>query len=255
MAETVAGAAATLPEQGPAGAARSRRAAGVVPWGVAAGALAWGLAGNWRADHLLNYPWNVWTPIGYGAAKGVFFGALAGWVAALTLRLIGAAERRPFAPTALAALVAGLLPGSIRDFLGTPQPRTLYYYDWPRPEAEWYWAPLLHEWLTYTVLPALGCALLLATGVRLSARLSPPKRLNCVLLALTGTVLFFLPAVASAGLPAPEGNGQHVNESFKAGLVVAVVSLGVLTAALISGLRLRHATRATRSEDAAPQAD
>lgn len=50
-------------------------------------------------------------------------------------------------------LLGGLVPGTLRDFLGEPQPRTLYYFDGPRPESQWFWRPLLAEWLTYTVLP------------------------------------------------------------------------------------------------------
>ncbi|MFJ5921491.1 hypothetical protein ACIQF6_02665 [Kitasatospora sp. NPDC092948] len=89
--------------------------------------------------------------------------------------------------------------------------------------------------MTYTVLPALGCALLVAVGARVSARFSAPRALNWAVLALTGVALFVLPSVASAGLPAPEGNGRHVDESAYAELVVA---LGVLAVALVSALRL-----------------
>ncbi|BAJ32603.1 MULTISPECIES: hypothetical protein [Kitasatospora] len=252
MAETVDGAGTGTPEHGsaghgPNGAARPPQRiaiAGVVPWGVAAGALAWGLAGAWRAAHTDDYPWNAWTPIGYGAAKGVLFGALAGWCAALALRLTAAPkrrpaapERRPVAPMAVGALLGGLAPGSIRDFLGTPQPRTLYYYDQPRPDAEWYGTPLLAEWLTYTVLPALVCVLLLTAGARFSARRARPKSLNWPLLALTGAGLLLLPVVVSGGAPAPQGNGGHVNESAGAVFVVWGVAFGVLTAALVSWAR------------------
>ncbi|MFJ5921490.1 hypothetical protein ACIQF6_02660 [Kitasatospora sp. NPDC092948] len=112
MAETAAGAAIASTEHSPV--------AGVVPWGVAAGVLGWGLAGGWRAAQVANYPWNVWTPIGYGAVKGVFLGALAGWCAALALRSGRAAESRPLGRTAVAALLGGLAPGTVRDFLGAP---------------------------------------------------------------------------------------------------------------------------------------
>ncbi|MFC8716856.1 hypothetical protein [Kitasatospora sp. NPDC057198] len=218
---------------GAAKAAAPGRTAGVVPWGVAAGALAWGLAGAWRAAHEANYPWNAWTPIGYGAAKGVLLGALAGWCATLLLRRATAARRGPLAPAFLGALSGGLLPGSVRDFLGEPRPETLYYFDGPRPDAQWYWGPLLAEWLTHTVLPALGCALLITAGVRLSARFSRPRALGRAVLALTGAGLLLLPSVASAGLPAPVGNGRHVNESAETGMVVVAVAFGVLTVALV----------------------
>lgn len=137
------------------------RIMGVVPWGIAGGAVAWGIAGSVRAAHMTNYPWNVWTPIGYGAVKGVFLGLLAGWCAVLGVRVARAAYgtqvRTPVrcAATLFAGgLLGGLVPGSLRDFLGPPQPRTLLYFDGPRPASQWYWRPLLTEWLICTVLPA-----------------------------------------------------------------------------------------------------
>ncbi|MFF4340665.1 hypothetical protein ACFY00_12090 [Kitasatospora sp. NPDC001540] len=254
MAEMVEGGAVAPPKRGSAGAERSPRVVGVVPWGAAAGALAWGLAGAWRAGHEANYPWNVWTPIGYGAVKGVFLGLLAGWCATLVLRLLedpgrgdpaGPAASGPAAtgPAATGALLGGLAPGTVRDFLGEPRPRTLYYFDAPRPAAEWYWTPLLTEWLTQTLLPALGCALLLAAAVRALARLSRPRSSNWVALALTGTGLLVLPAWATAGLPAPEGNGGHVDESAMATMTVWGVALGVMASASVSLVRLRRTSR------------
>ncbi|WP_413753807.1 hypothetical protein NRF20_33125 [Streptomyces sp. R-74717] len=224
-----------------------RRAVGVVPWGVAAGAAAWCLAGSRRAAHMENYAWNVWTPIGYGAVKGVFLGLLAGWCAVLSLRAGRAACRREDSGAARFAglvfgggLLGGLVPGSVRDFMGTPQPRTLYYFDGPRPESEWYWRPLLSEWLTYTVLPALGCAVLLTVGALVSARSSRRESAGWAVPALVGAGLLFLPHYAAAGLPTPQGNGDHVNESASAGLVVVATGLGLLVSAWVAWSRRKR---------------
>ncbi|MEU2668327.1 hypothetical protein ABZ622_05565 [Streptomyces sp. NPDC007164] len=212
---------------------------GVVPWGVAAGAVAWCLAGGWRAAHTQNYPWNVWTPVGYGAVKGVFLGLLAGWCAVVVLRFVpadrwragGGAAARLAGPVFAGGLLGGLVPGTLRDFLGEPQPRTLYYFDGPRPESQWYWGPLLAEWLTYTVLPAFGCAVLLTVGAVVSARSSRRDRFGWAVPAVVGVGLLFLPDWAAAGLPEPQGSGDHVNESAGAGLVVLATGLGLLLSA------------------------
>lgn len=228
--------------QGAGGSGGGRRwVVGVAPWGVAAGAVAWCLAGSWRAAHTQNYPWNVWIPVGYGAVKGVFLGLLAGWCAVVVLRFVpvdrwraggGAAAR--FAGLVFAGgLLGGLVPGTLRDFLGEPQPRTQYYFDGPRPESEWYWRPLLSEWLTYTVLPALGCAVLLAVGALVSARCSRRERFGWVVPALVGAGLLFLPDWAASGAPEPVGSGDHVNESAGAGLVVLATGLGLLVSAWV----------------------
>lgn len=118
-----------------------------------------------------------------------------------------------------------------RDFLGEPQPRTLYYFDGPRPESQWFWRPLLAEWLTYTVLPAFGCAVLLTVGAVVSARCSRRDRFGWAVPALVGVGLLLLPGWAAAGLPEPQGNGDHVNESAGAGLVVLATGLGLLLSA------------------------
>ncbi|WP_406501704.1 hypothetical protein OHA04_30210 [Streptomyces sp. NBC_01590] len=228
--------------QGAGGSGGGRRwVVGVAPWGVTAGAVAWCLAGSWRAAHTQNYPWNVWIPVGYGAVKGVFLGLLAGWCAVVVLRFVpvdrwraggGAAAR--FAGLVFAGgLLGGLVPGTLRDFLGEPQPRTQYYFDGPRPESEWYWRPLLSEWLTYTVLPALGCAVLLAVGALVSARCSRRERFGWVVPALVGAGLLFLPDWAASGAPEPVGSGDHVNESAGAGLVVLATGLGLLVSAWV----------------------
>lgn len=215
---------------------------GVVPWGVAAGAVAWCLAGSWRAAHTQNYPWNVWIPVGYGAVKGVFLGLLAGWCAVVVLRVVpvdrwraggGGAMARYAGLVFAGGLLGGLVPGTVRDFLGEPQPRTMYYFDGPRPESEWYWRPLLSEWLTYTVLPALGCAVLLAVGALVSARCSYRERFGWAVPALVGVGLLFLPDWAASGAPEPVGNGDHVNESAGAGLVVPATGLGLLVSAWV----------------------
>ncbi|MES4906785.1 MULTISPECIES: hypothetical protein [unclassified Streptomyces] len=220
--------------------------AGVVPWAVAAGAVAWGLAGSWRAEHMRNYPWNVWTPIGYGAAKGVALGLLAGWCAVWFLRLgktsePGVSRARAAGLAFTGGLLAGITPGTIRDFTGPPQPRTLYYFDEPRPDAEWYWHPLLSEWLTYTVLPALGCALAVTAAALLSARASRHATLGWAVLAALGVGLLLLPHYATAGLPPAEGNGDHVNESPIAAMTVWATGLGVLLSAVVLRRRMRRA--------------
>ncbi|MEU5640710.1 hypothetical protein [Streptomyces milbemycinicus] len=224
-----------------------KRPAGVVPWAVAAGTLAWGLAGSWRAEHMRNYPWNVWTPIGYGAAKGVVLGLLAGWCAVWFLRL-GKTSPQPGDSRARMAglaftggLLAAIAPGTIRDFTGPPQPRTLYYFDEPRPDADWYWQPLLSEWLTYTVLPALGCALALTAAVLLAARSSRRDTLGWAVLAVVGVGLLLLPHYATAGLPQAEGNGDHVNESATAAMAVWGTGLVVLIGSLVLRRRMRRA--------------
>ncbi|MGW1843121.1 hypothetical protein [Streptomyces sp. NPDC001966] len=184
----------------------------MAPWGVAAGAVAWCLAGSWRAAHTQNYPWNVWIPVGYGAVKGVLLGLLAGWCAVLVLRVVpvdrwrasggggdGGAMARYAGLVFAGGLLGGLVPGTVRDFLGEPQPRTMYYFDGPRPESEWYWRPLLSEWLTFTVLPALGCAVLLAVGALVSARCSYRERFGWAVPALVGAGLLFLPDWAASG--------------------------------------------------------
>jgi hypothetical protein len=183
---------------------------------------------------------------------------LAGWWAVVVLRIVpadrwraggGAAAR--FAGLVFAAgLSAGLVPGTLRDFLGEPQPRTLYYFDGPRPQSQWYWRPLLSEWLTYTVLPAFGCAVLLAVGAVVSARSAHRERFGWVVPALVGAGLLFLPEWAAAGLPEPQGNGDHVNESAGAGLVVLATGLGLLLSAW--AVRSRRGSR--RSEGAASPA-
>lgn len=223
---------------------------GVAPWGVAAGAVAWCLAGSWRASHTQNYPWNVWIPIGYGAVKGVFLGLLAGWCAVVGLRVAQAAWRgqdtgaaRFAGPVFVGGLLGGLVPGTLRDFLGAPQPRTLYYFDGPRPESQWYWRPLLSEWLTYTVLPALGCAVLLTVGALVSLRSSRREGIGWAVPALVGAGLLVLPHYAAAGLPAPEGNGDHVNESASAGLVVLATGVGLLVSAWVVWSRRRRSVR------------
>ncbi|WP_326765014.1 hypothetical protein OG978_10940 [Streptomyces sp. NBC_01591] len=197
---------------------------------------------------MANYPWNVWTPIGYGAVKGVFLGLLAGWCAVVVLRVVPVAWWREgvgvaagrFAGLVFAGgLVGGLVPGTVRDFLGEPQPRTLYYFDGPRPESEWYWRPLLSEWLTFTVLPAFGCAVLLAVGALVSVRCSRRERFGWVVPALVGVGLLFLPDRAAAGVPEPVGNGDHVNESAGAGLVVLATGLGLLVSAWVVWSRRR----------------
>ncbi|MGW2083752.1 hypothetical protein [Streptomyces sp. NPDC001880] len=231
-----------------AGRSGRRGATGLVPWGVAAGAVAWCLVGIRRAALLENYPWNVWTPIGYGAVKGVFLGLLAGWCAVVVLRVVPVAWWREGGGVAAArfaglvfsgGLLGGLVPGTVRDFMGEPQPRTLYYFDGPRPESEWYWRPLLSEWLMCTVLPAFGCAVLLAVGALVSVRSSRRERFGWAVPALVGAGLLVLPHYAAAGLPAPEGSGDHVNESASAGLVVATTGLGLLVSAWVVWWRRR----------------
>ncbi|KAK1178645.1 hypothetical protein B7755_011170 [Streptomyces sp. NBS 14/10] len=225
---------------------KTKRPAGVVPWAVAAGTLAWGLAGNWRAEHMRNYPWNVWTPIGYGAAKGVVLGLLAGWCAVWFLRLgrsqPGGSRVRTASLAFTGGLLAGITPGTIRDFTGPPQPRTLYYFDEPRPDAEWYWQPLLSEWLTYTVLPALGCALALTAAALLTARPSRRDTVGWAVLAVVGVGLLLLPHYATAGLPQAEGNGQHVNESATAAMTVWGTGLAVLVGSVVLRRKMRRAT-------------
>ncbi|MFF3780563.1 hypothetical protein [Streptomyces sp. NPDC001933] len=237
MSEAVQGADG----QGAGGSGGGRRwVVGVAPWGVAAGAVAWCVAGSWRAAHTQNYPWNVWIPVGYGAVKGVFLGLLAGWCAVVVLRVVpvdrwragGSGAMGRYAGLVFAGgLFGGLVPGTVRDFLGEPQPRTMYYFDGPRPESEWYWRPLLSEWLTYTVLPALGCAVLLVVGALVSARCSYRERFGWAVPALVGVGLLFLPDWAASGAPEPVGNGDHVNESAGAGLVVLATGLGLLVSA------------------------
>ncbi|MET9920641.1 hypothetical protein ABZZ04_26685 [Streptomyces sp. NPDC006435] len=203
--------------------------------------------GMWRAARLENYPWNVWTPIGYGAVKGVFLGLLAGGCAVLALRVGRADGSRAgrFAGLVFGGgLLGGLVPGTLRDFLGDPQPRTLYYFDGPRPESEWYWRPLLSEWGMCTVLPALGCAVLSTAGALVSLRSARRESPGWVVPALVGVVLLVLPEWAADGLPAPEGNGDHVNESATAGLVVLATGIGLLvTAGVVRSVRGRSARR------------
>ncbi|MFI7362599.1 hypothetical protein ACIBO4_10760 [Streptomyces sp. NPDC050149] len=230
-----------------------------MPWAVAAGAIAWGVAGSVRAAHTANYPWNVWTPIGYGAVKGVFLGLLAGWCAVLGVRVGRAVTRtnggtavRCSAPIFAGGLLGGLVPGSLRDFLGPPQPRTLRYFDGPRPASEWYWRPLLSEWLIYTVLPALGCAVLLTVGAVVCARSSRRDSAGWVVPALVGTGLLLLPHYAAAGLPAPQGNGDHVNESATAGITVMATGFGLLVSAWVARSRRRRPDERSGGRPCAP---
>ncbi|MFF3390440.1 hypothetical protein ACFYW1_05855 [Streptomyces sp. NPDC002669] len=212
--------------------------------------------GVWRAARLENYPWNVWTPIGYGAVKGVFLGLLAGGCAVLALRVGRADGSRAgrFAGLVFGGgLLGGLVPGTLRDFLGDPQPRTLYYFDGPRPESEWYWRPLLSEWVLCTVLPALGCAVLLTAGALVSVRSVRRESAGWVVPALVGVALLVLPEWAADGLPGPEGNGDHVNESAAAGLVVLATGFGLLvTAGVVRSRRGRSARRGGASSSAPP---
>ncbi|MFD7190207.1 hypothetical protein [Streptomyces sp. NPDC059914] len=214
---------------------------GVVPCGVAAGALVWCLVGMWRAARLENYPWSAWTPVGYGAVKGVFLGLLAGCAAVVAVRIGRADGGRPgrFAGLVFGGgLVGGVVPGTLRDFLGEPRPRTLYYYDGPRPAAEWYWRPLLSEWWGYTVLPALGCAVLLAVGALVAVRSARRESVGWVLLALVGVGLLVLPEWAGGGAPEPVGQGGHVNESAGAAIVVLATGFGLLlTAGVVRSVR------------------
>ncbi|MFF2326003.1 MULTISPECIES: hypothetical protein [unclassified Streptomyces] len=146
------------------------------------------------------------------------------------------------------------MPGSVRDFMGAPQPRTLYYFDGPRPVSEWYWRPLLSEWLTFTVLPALGCAALLAVGALVTARSTRRESVRWVVPALVGVGLLVLPHCAAAGLPAPEGNGEHVNESATAGLAVLSTGFGLLVSAWVAWSRRKRAD-GRRVPDPSRQAD
>ncbi|MFF2010508.1 hypothetical protein ACFVWY_15735 [Streptomyces sp. NPDC058195] len=230
-----------------AGRPGGQRIVGVVPCGVAAGALAWCLVGMWRAAHLENYPWSAWTPVGYGAVKGVFLGLLAGCCAVGALRIGRADGSRSgrFAGLVFGGgLAGGMVPGTLRDFLGDPQPRTLYYYDGPRPGAQWYWRPLLSEWLAYTVLPALGCAVLLTAGALLAVRCARRGSVGWVLPALVGLGLLVLPDWAGGGAPEPVGGGGHVNESAAAGITVLATGWGLLVTAGVVRSRRRGRRRA-----------
>ncbi|MFF1870189.1 hypothetical protein [Streptomyces sp. CB03911] len=100
---------------------------------------------------------------------------------------------------------------------------------------------MLSEWLTYTVLPALGCALVLTLGALVSARCARREAAGCAVLALVGVGLLLIPFfAAAAGLPAPQGNGEHVNQSAWACIVVWTAGLGVLTSAAVSLVRLKR---------------
>ncbi|MEU9133108.1 hypothetical protein AB0D08_34260 [Kitasatospora sp. NPDC048540] len=213
------------------------------PWGMAAGTAAWCLAGAVRAARTADYPWNAWTPLGYGAAKGLLFGLLAGGCAALGLRLARAARHggtgrgRVAGVAFTGGLLGGLAPGTVRDFTGPPQPATGYYFDLPRPEPDWYWGPLMSEWLTYTVLPAVVGALVVAAAAAAAERARRWEGAGRAALAVAGVALLILPPVATAGLPAPEGNGGHVNESAAAGVADWAAGLAALLAALVWQVR------------------
>ncbi|WP_406300150.1 hypothetical protein OG948_33925 [Embleya sp. NBC_00888] len=212
--------------------------------GLVSGALAWGMAGIWRSTHESNYPWNVWIPIGYGAVKGVFLGLAMGWCAVLLTRKWGCTQgfmdRRIFA----AVFLLGLLPGTYQDLTGS-SPRLVYFED-STPDDRWYWNAFATQWITGTVLPAFGCALVVASFAAFSGGSSRKRLMSFIGVLVTGVggvLLIFLPALASAGAPSPEGNGQHVDESAITAMGVTLIGLCLVLRSvmgLISAVKRRR---------------
>ncbi|MGW6918219.1 hypothetical protein ACWGB8_31060 [Kitasatospora sp. NPDC054939] len=212
---------------------------GLLPFGMCTGAYAWGVIGAARAATEPHYPWNAWTPLAYGVAKGVLIGLLAALCAGLARSLT---DDRPAAVFA-AALLGGTWCGTVSDLQGAPAP-LLYYMD-PMPDEQWYGRPLLVEWSTRTLLPAAGCALVLLT-VAMADRARQPgglRPVGAVLLSALAAALLVLPGYAAAGLPEPEGNGDHVNEGGVAGLTVGLLGLLVAVPAVRSLRRVRRESR------------
>ncbi|MEU3652559.1 hypothetical protein AB0E67_06860 [Streptomyces sp. NPDC032161] len=85
--------------------------------------------------------------------------------------------------------------------------------------------------------------MLLTAGVLVSARFSRPARVGWAVPALVGAALLVLPDIAASGAPAPVGNGDHVDESSSAGLVVLATGLGLLVSAWVVWSRRRRAVR------------
>lgn len=159
-----------------------RRAVGVVPWGVAAGAVAWCIAGSRRAAHMENYPWNVWTPIGYGAVKGMLLGLLAGWCAVSSLRVGRASYRTEDSGAARFAglvfgggLLGGLVPGSVRAASGPvhdPAPVSPFVADSSAIRSWWRMTSATMKFSSFSAKAGSRCALSASCLSRAICRLS-----------------------------------------------------------------------------------
>ncbi|MGW4890788.1 hypothetical protein ACWEQL_00750 [Kitasatospora sp. NPDC004240] len=209
---------------------------GLLPFGMWAGAGCWGLIGAWRAATEDNYAWNLCVPIAYGLVKGLLIGALAAALAGLAWHRAGA---RP-GPVLAGALFGGAWCGTVADLRGAPQP--LLYYLPPMADEQWYGRPLLIEWTTRTLLPALCCAvvLLLVTSADRPGRPVRLRDLDTVLLSALGPALLAFPGFAGDGLPEPEGNGDHLNEGVGPILLLWLLGLPVTVLAVGRIRRLRR---------------
>ncbi|MFI6585916.1 hypothetical protein [Embleya sp. NPDC050493] len=128
----------------------------------------------------------------------------------------------------------GLLPGTYQDLTG-PSPPLVYSED-STPDDQWYWKAFTTEWITGTVLPAFGCALVVASFVAFSGRSSRKRLMSFIGVLVTGVggvLLILLPALASAGAPSPEGNGQHVDESAITAMGVSFIGLCLVLRSVI----------------------
>ncbi|GAA0841004.1 hypothetical protein ACFQVD_39530 [Streptosporangium amethystogenes subsp. fukuiense] len=215
----------------------------VLSIGIAVGVPIWGAVGAWTAVTVQNYPWNQWVPFANGASKGVLLGLLA----AVGVATVLADGSRPGWRWAVfsCALIGGGLLGTIRDLLGPPTPAV--YFEDSIPDERWYGTTMLLHWTGKVVLPAVVCAVILTLLV---AR--PYRRAQSVLagaaLALAGVALLLLPMIASALAPEVQGNGQHVNEGFKAGLLCWVLGIPVLAVGMLRTFSLRTGRRGARTE-------
>ncbi|WP_406380849.1 hypothetical protein [Streptomyces sp. NBC_01618] len=77
----------------------------------------------------------------------------------------------------------------------------------------------------------------------MSVRSSRREGVGWAVPALVGAGLLVLPHYAAAGLPAPEDDGDQVNESASAGFAVLATGIGLLVSAWVVWSRRRRSAR------------
>lgn len=221
----------------------SARVRDVLSIGIAVGVLAWGVIGAWTAVTVGNYPWNKWVPFANGASKGVVLGMFA--AVGVSLVLAGRSRAGWRWAVFIGALIGGGLIGTIRDLLGPPSPAV--YFKESISDEQWYGTTMLLHWTGKVVLPAIVCAVALTLLV---AR--PYRREQSVLasaaLVLAGVALLLLPMIASALAPEIQGNGEHVNEGFWAGVRCWIAGIPVLAVGILRMFLLRTGRHGARTE-------
>ncbi|NRQ36303.1 hypothetical protein HII36_31380 [Nonomuraea sp. NN258] len=204
--------------------------------GIAVGVVAWGAIGAWTAITVGNYPWNQWIPFANGASKGAFLGLFA---ALISLIALAPGFRNGWRwAVFIAAFIGGSLWGTVKDLQGAPAP--VLYFAEPLSDEQWYGTTMLLHWAGKIALPAVVCAailtLLAARPYRSGQSIAAAAALLCA-----GVALLLLPVIASAIAPEAQGNGQHTNEGFLAGLRCWAVGIPVLLTGLVRWTSLKTA--------------